>query len=177
MPYNSLTLSSVVFLQLHRVPIFIREHCHELSWVDWLQASKRQLPMLVDAERLREGLDDMLTYATYVVASSKFPQVILFAKFYCLYLLCTKCNHIVCSYDRPSEYIHCFCKKSSNPLKFMSYVLVLDVSSNSSRGATQNDVATSSTQVRDCDPWIIWLHYAGETYSRLSHVLRLMCCL
>lgn len=38
------------------------------------EASKRQLPILVDAERLREGLDDMLAYATYVVASSKFPQ-------------------------------------------------------------------------------------------------------
>ena len=40
-----------------------------------LQASKRQLPILVDAERLREGLDEMLGYADYVVASAKFPQV------------------------------------------------------------------------------------------------------
>lgn len=38
------------------------------------EASKRQLPMLVDAERLREGLDDLLAYATYVVSSAKFPQ-------------------------------------------------------------------------------------------------------
>nr|XP_024398785.1 ribokinase-like isoform X1 [Physcomitrium patens] len=38
------------------------------------EASKRQLPILVDAERLREGLDDLLSYATYVVASAKFPQ-------------------------------------------------------------------------------------------------------
>ena len=130
----------------------------------------------MDAERLREGLDDMLAYATYVVASSKFPQVILLVNVYSLYLLCTNCKYIVCSYDRPSEYIHCFCKKSFNLLKFMSYVLVLDISSNSSRGATQNDVATSPTQVRDCDPWSIWLHYAGKTHSRFS-CLRLVFCL
>ncbi|KAG0575984.1 hypothetical protein KC19_5G045900 [Ceratodon purpureus] len=30
--------------------------------------------MLIDAERPREGLDDLLAYATYVVSSAKFPQ-------------------------------------------------------------------------------------------------------
>lgn len=40
-----------------------------------LQASKRQLPILVDAERKRQGLDDLLAYADYIVTSSKFPQV------------------------------------------------------------------------------------------------------
>lgn len=58
-------------------------------FVRWLflrpQASKRQLPMLVDAERPREGLDDLLTYATYVVSSAKFPQVL--AKVHCLFSL------------------------------------------------------------------------------------------
>lgn len=33
--------------------------------------------MLIDAERPREGLDDLLNYATYVVSSAKFPQVLL----------------------------------------------------------------------------------------------------
>jgi hypothetical protein len=33
------------------------------------------LPILVDAERKREGLDELLTMADYVVCSAKFPQV------------------------------------------------------------------------------------------------------
>ena len=33
------------------------------------------IPILVDAERRREGLDDLLNLASYVVCSEKFPQV------------------------------------------------------------------------------------------------------
>ncbi|XP_057847540.2 uncharacterized protein LOC131057390 isoform X8 [Cryptomeria japonica] len=39
------------------------------------EASERQLPIFVDAERLREGLDELLNVATYVVCSANFPQV------------------------------------------------------------------------------------------------------
>ncbi|XP_059077056.1 uncharacterized protein LOC131057390 isoform X3 [Cryptomeria japonica] len=38
------------------------------------EASERQLPIFVDAERLREGLDELLNVATYVVCSANFPQ-------------------------------------------------------------------------------------------------------
>lgn len=34
--------------------------------------------MLIDAERPREGLDDLLNLATYVVCSEKFPQASIF---------------------------------------------------------------------------------------------------
>uniref|UniRef100_A0A0C9RW44 TSA: Wollemia nobilis Ref_Wollemi_Transcript_9726_1664 transcribed RNA sequence n=1 Tax=Wollemia nobilis TaxID=56998 RepID=A0A0C9RW44_9CONI len=38
------------------------------------EATKRQLPILVDAEREREGLDELLAVADHVVCSAKFPQ-------------------------------------------------------------------------------------------------------
>ncbi|KAL2635474.1 hypothetical protein R1flu_006953 [Riccia fluitans] len=37
------------------------------------EASKRGLPIILDAERKREGLDTLLTYADYLVTSAKFP--------------------------------------------------------------------------------------------------------
>ncbi len=40
-----------------------------------LQATERHLPILVDAERKREGLDNLLTFADYIVASANFPLV------------------------------------------------------------------------------------------------------
>ncbi|CAI7919303.1 unnamed protein product [Closterium sp. NIES-54] len=41
------------------------------------QAVALGLPVLVDAEKPREGLDDLLAHATFVVVSEKFPQVSL----------------------------------------------------------------------------------------------------
>ncbi|XP_042384150.1 ribokinase-like isoform X2 [Zingiber officinale] len=38
------------------------------------EASRRKISMLIDAERPREGLNDLLNLATYVVCSEKFPQ-------------------------------------------------------------------------------------------------------
>ncbi|XP_012085190.1 ribokinase isoform X2 [Jatropha curcas] len=39
-----------------------------------VQATRRNIPVLIDAERKREGLDDFLKLASYVVCSAKFPQ-------------------------------------------------------------------------------------------------------
>lgn len=39
------------------------------------QASRRKIPILIDCERKREGLDELLNFATYVVCSEKFPPV------------------------------------------------------------------------------------------------------
>lgn len=50
-------------------------------------------------------------------------------------------------------------------------LVVMDISCNTGGGTTRDDVATSTTQVSDCDPWSIWLHYAGKTHSRLFHFL------
>ena len=44
-------------------------------WNNPVQASQRKIPILVDAERKREGLDELLNFASYVVCSAKFPQV------------------------------------------------------------------------------------------------------
>ncbi|GJN35204.1 hypothetical protein PR202_gb23953 [Eleusine coracana subsp. coracana] len=38
------------------------------------EASQRKIPILIDAERKREGLDELLNFASYVVCSAKFPQ-------------------------------------------------------------------------------------------------------
>lgn len=38
------------------------------------QAAHKNIPILVDAERIREGLDDILKFADYAVCSTKFPQ-------------------------------------------------------------------------------------------------------
>ena len=40
-----------------------------------MQASRRKIPIFIDAEKKREGLDELLNFATYVVCSAKFPQV------------------------------------------------------------------------------------------------------
>lgn len=39
-----------------------------------MQANRRGIPILIDAERKREGLDNLLSFASYVVCSTKFPQ-------------------------------------------------------------------------------------------------------
>lgn len=39
------------------------------------EASERGIPILVDAERPRDGLDELLAMADYVVASSRFPSL------------------------------------------------------------------------------------------------------
>lgn len=39
------------------------------------QAARKNIPILIDAERKREGLDDLLSMADYVVCSARFPQV------------------------------------------------------------------------------------------------------
>ncbi|KAJ8428419.1 hypothetical protein Cgig2_010402 [Carnegiea gigantea] len=40
-----------------------------------VQASRRGIPILIDAERKRDGLDELLSFANYVVCSAKFPQI------------------------------------------------------------------------------------------------------
>lgn len=39
-----------------------------------VQAVKKNIPILMDAERLREGLDDLLKVVDYVVCAAQFPQ-------------------------------------------------------------------------------------------------------
>nr|XP_015892151.2 ribokinase isoform X2 [Ziziphus jujuba var. spinosa] len=47
---------------------------HETALVIAQEAVRRNIPILIDSERKREGLDDLLKLASYVVCSAKFPQ-------------------------------------------------------------------------------------------------------
>ncbi|XP_015892150.3 uncharacterized protein LOC107426468 [Ziziphus jujuba] len=47
---------------------------HETALVIAQEALRRNIPILIDSERKREGLDDLLKLASYVVCSAKFPQ-------------------------------------------------------------------------------------------------------
>ncbi|CAH2077655.1 unnamed protein product [Thlaspi arvense] len=47
---------------------------HETALVIANEASRKKIPILVDAEKKRDGLDDLLQLADYVVCTAKFPQ-------------------------------------------------------------------------------------------------------
>ncbi|XP_019709713.1 uncharacterized protein [Elaeis guineensis] len=54
--------------------VYFDGRLHETALVVAEEASRRKIPILIDAERKREGLDDLLNLATYIVCSEKFPQ-------------------------------------------------------------------------------------------------------
>ncbi|KAF6144375.1 hypothetical protein GIB67_024602 [Kingdonia uniflora] len=47
---------------------------HETALVVAEEATRRKIPILVDAEKRRDGLDSLLNLASFVVCSAKFPQ-------------------------------------------------------------------------------------------------------
>ncbi|XP_019161562.1 PREDICTED: ribokinase-like [Ipomoea nil] len=54
--------------------VYFDGRLYETACVVAKEASSRSIPILVDAERARDGLDDLLNFASYVVCSTKFPQ-------------------------------------------------------------------------------------------------------
>nr|GMD71157.1 ribokinase-like isoform X2 [Ipomoea batatas] len=54
--------------------VYFDGRLYETALVVAKEASSRSIPILVDAERVREGLDDLLNAASYVVCSTRFPQ-------------------------------------------------------------------------------------------------------
>ncbi|XP_022996243.1 ribokinase-like isoform X3 [Cucurbita maxima] len=54
--------------------VYFDARLYETALVVAQEAARQNIPVLVDAERKREGLDDLLTFANYVVCSAKFPQ-------------------------------------------------------------------------------------------------------
>lgn len=54
--------------------VYFDVRLHKTALVVAEEASRRKIPILIDAERKREGLDDLLNLATYIVCSEKFPQ-------------------------------------------------------------------------------------------------------
>uniref|UniRef100_M1A0U8 Kinase n=1 Tax=Solanum tuberosum TaxID=4113 RepID=M1A0U8_SOLTU len=47
---------------------------HEAALVVAQEAHQRSIPIVIDAERKIEGLDELLHLATYIVCSTRFPQ-------------------------------------------------------------------------------------------------------
>uniref|UniRef100_A0A0E0EP78 Carbohydrate kinase PfkB domain-containing protein n=1 Tax=Oryza meridionalis TaxID=40149 RepID=A0A0E0EP78_9ORYZ len=54
--------------------VYFDVRLHETALLVAEEASQRKLPILIDAERKRDGLDELLNFASYVVCSAKFPQ-------------------------------------------------------------------------------------------------------
>lgn len=55
--------------------VYLDGRLHETALVVAHEAVKKNIPILIDAERLREGLDDLIKLADYVVCAARFPQV------------------------------------------------------------------------------------------------------
>ncbi|KAI3449844.1 hypothetical protein Pfo_006509 [Paulownia fortunei] len=55
--------------------VYFDGRLHETALVVAKEATRRGIPILIDSERKREGLDDLLSLSTYVVCLAKFPQV------------------------------------------------------------------------------------------------------
>uniref|UniRef100_K3YCA1 Carbohydrate kinase PfkB domain-containing protein n=2 Tax=Setaria italica TaxID=4555 RepID=K3YCA1_SETIT len=54
--------------------VYFDVRLHDTALVVAQEASQRKIPILIDAEKKREGLDELLNFASYVVCSAKFPQ-------------------------------------------------------------------------------------------------------
>ncbi|XP_073316562.1 uncharacterized protein [Primulina huaijiensis] len=54
--------------------VYFDGRLHETALVVAQEAARRGIPILIDAERKREGLDDLLSLSSYAVCSAKFPQ-------------------------------------------------------------------------------------------------------
>ncbi|XP_073149567.1 uncharacterized protein [Henckelia pumila] len=54
--------------------VYFDGRLHETALVVAQEAARRGIPILIDAERKREGLDNLLSLSNYVVCSAKFPQ-------------------------------------------------------------------------------------------------------
>uniref|UniRef100_A0ACD5ZW69 Uncharacterized protein n=1 Tax=Avena sativa TaxID=4498 RepID=A0ACD5ZW69_AVESA len=64
-----------LFAALHGVDmVYFDVRLHETALLVAEEASQRKIPILIDAEKKRDGLDELLNFASYVVCSAKFPQ-------------------------------------------------------------------------------------------------------
>ncbi|KAJ8435643.1 hypothetical protein Cgig2_012304 [Carnegiea gigantea] len=54
---------------------WIKLACHIIKCTLPVQATCRSIPIVIDVERKREGLDELLSFSTYVVCPANFPQV------------------------------------------------------------------------------------------------------
>ncbi|XP_042054227.1 ribokinase-like isoform X2 [Salvia splendens] len=54
--------------------VYFDGRLHDTALVIAQEATRRGIPILIDAERKREGLDDLLGLSSYAICSAKFPQ-------------------------------------------------------------------------------------------------------
>ncbi|CAM0148550.1 unnamed protein product [Urochloa decumbens] len=54
--------------------VYFDVRLHDTALVVAQEVIQRKIPILIDAEKKREGLDELLNFASYVVCSAKFPQ-------------------------------------------------------------------------------------------------------
>ncbi|KAL1550096.1 ribokinase-like isoform X1 [Salvia divinorum] len=54
--------------------VYFDGRLHDTALVIAQEATRRGIPILIDAERKREGLDDLLSLSSYAICSAKFPQ-------------------------------------------------------------------------------------------------------
>ncbi|KAK7245280.1 hypothetical protein RIF29_40119 [Crotalaria pallida] len=54
--------------------VYLDGRLHETALVIAHEAIRKNIPILMDAERPREGLDDLIKLADYVICAAKFPQ-------------------------------------------------------------------------------------------------------
>ncbi|OMO90523.1 Ribokinase [Corchorus capsularis] len=54
--------------------VYFDGRLHETALIIAKEAARKNIPILVDAERKREGLDYLLNFTSYAVCSAKFPQ-------------------------------------------------------------------------------------------------------
>lgn len=55
--------------------VYFDVRLHETALDIAKEATRRRIPILLDTERKREGMDELLSFANYVVCPAKFPQV------------------------------------------------------------------------------------------------------
>ncbi|KAH6824227.1 pfkB-like carbohydrate kinase family protein [Perilla frutescens var. hirtella] len=54
--------------------VYFDVRLHETALVVAQEATRRGIPILIDAEKKRDGLDDLLSLSSYAICSAKFPQ-------------------------------------------------------------------------------------------------------
>ncbi|BFG42831.1 hypothetical protein CerSpe_291050 [Prunus speciosa] len=54
--------------------LYLDGRIHETALLVAQEAARKNVPILVEGERIREGLDDLLKLADYAICSAKFPQ-------------------------------------------------------------------------------------------------------
>ncbi|KAK2996696.1 hypothetical protein RJ639_026533, partial [Escallonia herrerae] len=54
--------------------VYFDVRLHETALVVAQEARRKCIPILIDAEKKRDGLDDLLNFSDYVVCTAKFPQ-------------------------------------------------------------------------------------------------------